>query len=142
MYEVKICIVTDGDFGYEDPEFKIEDEEELVFYFADRKKAAEAIVRSFHNLKNSFRTTKNLDCIKSWIDNWNEKIELLAKKLPTFVISEDFGNQQISYSLLWTRKATLGNGSYTYCNENPKFEFGSVDDVKWDAVVNLENYKE
>lgn len=54
MFLVKICIYTDGDFGYEDPEFNMKDDEEKTFYFENREDAVNALIRSFHNLKKIF----------------------------------------------------------------------------------------
>lgn len=40
MFAVRICIYTDGDFEYEEPEFEMRDDEEKIFYFENRKDKA------------------------------------------------------------------------------------------------------
>lgn len=138
MFAVKVCIYTDGDFGYEDTEFNTKNDEEKTFYFETRKEAAEALVRSFHNLKNSLRPCDR-DYIKGWIDSMDNRIELIAKKFPTFIIEKDFGNQSLLYALLEVQKVEMSNGSYYYNSSEPDIDFSWYEEemIKWDEVGNF-----
>jgi hypothetical protein len=140
MYAVRICIYPDGDFGFDEPEFNIELEIEQIFYFEERKEAAESIIRSFHNLRNSFRT-HGWDEIKRWVDSFDDRIELIVKKINTFVIDKDFGNQQITYELAEVDKKYLPNGSYTYIKKEPEIDFSwyREETIKWDEVITWED---
>ena len=140
MFAVKICVCTDGDFGYEEPEFNPKDDEEKIFYFENRKDAANALIRSFHSLKNSLRPCGR-DYIKGWIDSMDNRVELIANKIPTFTIEKDFGNQSILYELLEVNKVELDNGSYCYNSSNPDVNFSwyEQDAIRWDELINLEN---
>ncbi len=137
MYAVRICIYTDGDFGYEEPEFNIKDDEEKIFYFDNRKEAVNALVRSFHNLKNSLRPCGR-DNIKRWIDSMDNRIELIAKKIPTFTIEKDFGNQSLLYEIIEANKVEVENGSYCYNFSNPDINFSWYveETIRWDELVN------
>lgn len=137
MYAVRICIYTDGDFGYEEPEFNIKDDEEKIFYFDNRKEAVNALVRSFHNLKNSLRPCGR-DNIKKWIDSMDNRIELIAKKIPTFTIEKDFGNQSLLYEIIEANKVEVENGSYCYNFSNPDINFSWYveETIRWDELVN------
>lgn len=137
MFAVRICIYTDGDFGYEELEFDMKDDEEKIFYFENRKDAVNALVRSFHNLKNSLRPY-DWDNIKRWIDSMDNRIELIAKKIHTFTIEKDFGNQSLLYELLEVDKVELNNGSYCYNSSNTDINFSWYEEetIKWDELVN------
>ena len=137
MYAVKICIYTDDDFGYEEPEFDLKDDEEKTFYFENRKDAADALVRSFHNLKKSLRP-HGRDYIKKWIDSMDKKIELIAEKIPTFIIDKDFGNQSILYELLEVNKVKMDNGSYCYNSFDSEIDFSyyEPEEIDWNELAN------
>lgn len=137
MFVVKVCIYTDGDFGYEDPEFNTKDDEKKIFYFENRNEAANALVRSFHNLKKSLRPCGR-EHIKRWIDSMDNRIELIAKKIPTFVVEKCFGNQSLLYELLETEKVKIENGSYCYNFFNPIINFSWYEEetIRWDELVN------
>lgn len=137
MYAVKICIYTDGDFGYEEPEFDMKDDEEKIFHFENRKDAVNALVRSFHNLKNSLRPCGR-EHIKKWIDSMDNRIELIAKKIPTFTIRKDFGNQFLLYEIVESNKVELDNGSYCYNFSNPDINFSwyKEETIRWDELTN------
>lgn len=137
MFAVRICIYTDDDFGYEEPEFDMKNDEEKTFYFENRKDAADALIRSFHNLKNSLRPCGR-DYIEEWINSMDSRIELIAKKIPTFVIEKDFGNQSILYELLEVHKIELNNGSYCYNSSDPNVDFSwyEVETIRWDDLIN------
>lgn len=139
MFAVKIYIYTDGDFGYDDPEFNCRDEEK-TFYFRTREEAAKALVRSFHNLKNSLRPCGR-DNIKRWIDSMDSRIELITKKIPTFIIDKDFGNQSILYHLLEVKKVEMNNGSYCYDSLEADVDFSWYEEetIRWDEVVNFQD---
>lgn len=138
MFAVTICIYTDGDFGYEEPEFNIEGEEEKTFYFENRKEATNAIIRSFHNLKKSLRPCGR-DNIKRWIDSMDNRIELITRKIPTFRIDKDFGNQSILYELCEVKKRELHNGSFCYDSNDVDIDFSWYGEemIRWDEVVNF-----
>lgn len=137
MFAVRICIYTDDDFGYEEPEFNLKNDEEKTFYFENRKDAADALVRSFHNLKNSLRPCGR-DHIKRWINSMDNRIELIAKKIPTFIIEKDFGNQSILYELLEVNKVKLDNGSCCYNQFDSEIDFSwyEPEEIRWDELVN------
>lgn len=137
MFAVRACIYTDDDFGYDDPEFNLKDDEEKTFYFENREDAANALVRSFHNLKNSLRPCGK-DYIKKWIDSMDNRVELIAKKIHTFTIEKDFGNQSILYELLKVNKVELNNGSYCYDSSNPDINFSWYEEetIRWDELIN------
>lgn len=138
MFLVKVCIYTDGDFGYEESEFNVEPDEEKIFYFENRKDAANALVRSFHNLKNSLRPCGR-DYIKKWIDSMDNRIELISRKFSTFSINKDFGNQSILHELLEANKVELNNGSYCYNSSNPDIDFSWYEEetIRWDELTNF-----
>lgn len=140
MYSVTIYICTDGDFGYEEPEFNIKDDEEKTFYFESRDDAVKALVRSFHNLKNSLRPCGR-DYIKRWINSMDNRIELITNKIPTFIIEKDFGNQSLLYELLETQKVEMDNGSYFYDSKIPEINFAWYEEetIKWDELKNYPN---
>lgn len=140
MFAVRVCIYTDGDFGYEEPEFNTEGDEEKTFYFETREDAVDALIRSFHNLKNSLRPYGR-ENIKRWIDSMDNRIELIAKKIPTFVIEKDFGNQSILYELLEVKKVEMSNGSYCYDSSEPDIDFSwyKEETIRWDELVNFPN---
>ncbi len=137
MFAVKICICTDGDFGYEEPEFDANDEEK-IFYFENRHYAVKALIRSFHNLKNSLRPCGR-EHIKRWIDSMDNRIELIAKKICAFNIHKDFGNQWITYELFEVEKRYLDNGSFYYDIISPPIDFSwyEVEMIRWDEFANL-----
>lgn len=139
MYAVTICINTDEDFSYEDSEFNTEYDEEKVFYFENRKDAANAIVRSFHNLKNSLLPC-GIDNVKRWIDSMDNRIDLISKKFKTFKIEKDFGNQSILYKLCEVNKKELiNNKSYCYDFSDVEVDFSWYEEetIRWDDVVNF-----
>lgn len=140
MFAVRICIYTDGDFGYEEPEFDVKSDEEKTFYFETRKDAVGALVRSFHNLKNYCRPCGR-DNIKRWIDSMDNRIELIVKKIPSFIIEKDFGNQSILYELLEVEKVEMNNGSYCYNSSSPHIDFSWYEEetIRWDELVNCPN---
>lgn len=137
MFAVRICIYTDGDFGYEEPEFNTRGNEEKTFYFETRENAIGALIRSFHNLKNSLRPCGN-EHIKRWIDSMDSRIELIAKKIPTFAIDKDFGNQSLMYQLLEVERVEMDNGSYSYNFSEPEIDFSWYEEemIRWDELVN------
>ena len=137
MFAVRVCIYTDGDFGYEEPEFNTKSDEEKTFYFETREDAVGALIRSFHNLKNSLRSCGR-EHIKRWIDSMDNRIELISKKIPTFVIEKDFGNQSLLYELLEVKKVEMSNGSYCYDSSEPDIDFSWYEEetIRWDELVN------
>lgn len=137
MFAVRICIYTDGDFGYDDPEFKTKGDEEKTFYFETREEAVKALIRSFHNLKNSLRPCGR-ENIKRWIDSMDNRIELIAKKIHTFMIDKDFGNQSILYHLLEVERIDMDNGSYCYDSSEVDIDFSWYEEemIRWDELIN------
>lgn len=138
MFSVRVCIYTDGDFGYEEPEFNTKGDEEKTFYFETREDAVGALIRSFHNLKNSLRPCGR-EHIKRWIDSMNNRIELISKKIPTFTIEKVFGNQSLLYELLEVEKVEMNNGSYCYDSSEPDINFSwyKEETIRWDELVNF-----
>lgn len=140
MYAVKIDIYTDDDFGYEDPEFNLSGEEDKIFYFDCRKEAVNALVNSFHNFNNSIRV-HNREHIKRWVNSMDNRIGLISKKIPTFSIKKDFGNQSILYELLEVNKVELNNGSYYYDAKEPEVDFSWYEEetIRWDELANWDD---
>lgn len=140
MYSVRVCIYTDEDFGYDDPEFNIKDDEEKIFYFDNREDAINAIIQSFHNVKKSLRSYDR-DYIKRWIDSMDNRIELICSKIHTFVIEKDFGNQSLLYELLEVQKVEMDNGSYFYDSKEPEINFSWYEEetIRWDELKNYPN---
>lgn len=136
MFLVRVCIYTDGDFGYEDPEFQVKDEEEGIFYFKTREDAANALIRSFHNLKKSLRPCGR-DNIKRWIDSMDNRVELIARKVPTFIIEKDFGNQSLFYELREVEKVEMENGGYCFNLLSPDINFSWYEEeiIRWDELI-------
>ena len=130
MYAVKIDIYTDDDFGYEDPEFNLSGEEDKIFYFDCRKEAVNALVNSFHNFNNSIRVYDR-EHIKRWVNSMDNRIGLIAKKIPTFSIKKDFGtllyhledDGALMYSNQWIPLVEK-------CTLNEKIKLGSLLDKK------------
>lgn len=113
MFEVKIVIETDGDFGYYDPTLELtgsNEGDERVAYFEDRDAAADALVQSFSNVVESLYT--RYDDIRNWVTGIKDKLELVAKENKTFSLSDDFGDQYISVSLTEVKKVTSGYGYF------------------------------
>ena len=137
MFAVRICIYTDGDFGYEEPEFNIKSDEDKTFYFKNREEAVGALIRSFHNLKINLRPCGR-EHIKRLIDSMDSRIELIAKKIPTFAIDKDFGNQSLMYQLLEVERVEMDNGSYSYNFSEPEIDFSWYEEemIRWDELVN------
>ena len=137
MFLVKVCICTDGDFGYEELEFNMKDDEEKIFYFENREDAVNAFIRSFHNLKKNLRPCRR-DNIKRWIDSMDNRVELIARKIPTFTIEKDFGNQSLLYELLKTEKVKMENESYYYSSSEPDINFSQYEEetIRWDELMN------
>lgn len=118
MYALKICLYTDGDFGYKDTEFNMGQEmDTMIFYFEKREDAVEAFLRHFYSVGKSIRG-RDTDDIKQWFADWNERIKLILKKVPTFEMKEGFGNPEILYGLYEVNRKTLSNGSF-YFTEKP-----------------------
>ena len=138
MFLVKVCICTDGDFGYEEPEFNMKNDEEKIFYFENREDAVNAFIRSFHNLKKYLRPCGR-DNIKRWIDSMDNRVELIARKIPTFAIEKDFGNQSLLYKLLKTEKVQMKNGSYFFDSSDPDVDFSWYEEetIRWDELMNF-----
>lgn len=114
MYGLRIYINTDGDFSYIDKEFG-NDNNERVFYFENRNDAVESLINSFHSLRNSLNTYDR-EIIDKWVKLFDDNIELICEKIPTFKIGKDFGNQEINYELFKCEK--IEKGSYYYYLEN------------------------
>lgn len=113
MFEVKIVIETDGDFGYYDSTFELtgnNEGDERVAYFEDRDAAADALVQSFSNVVESLHT--RYDDIRNWVTGIKDKLELIAEENKTFSLSDDFGDQYISVSLTEVKKVTSGYGYF------------------------------
>ena len=128
MFAVRICIYTDGDFGYDDPEFKTKGDEEKTFYFETREEAVKALIRSFHNLKNSIRPCGR-ENIKRWIDSMDNRIELIAKKIHTFMIDKDF-----------VRAAVICDEKY---KKNVKEQLKNLTQIENpNSIVEMKNYLE
>lgn len=138
MFAVKIYIYTDEDFGFEEPEFNVKDDEEKIFYFENREDAVNAFIRSFHNLKNYLRPW-GIDYVKRWIDSMDNRVELIAKKIRTFRIAKDFGNQSLLYELFETERIEHANGSFCFNSKNPEIDFSWYEEetIRWDELVNF-----
>ena len=130
MYRVRAYIYTDGDFSFSEPEpglGLIRDKAE-EFFFENRKDAADAIVKSFHHVAK-FLVPCTLNSIKEWLNYFDERIELICRKVPTFNIEESIGNYEIIYELLQADKVVLKNGSYRYEYSTPTIDFADYNDV-------------
>lgn len=138
MFLVKVCICSDGDFGYEEPEFNMKDDEEKIFYFENREDAVNAFISSFHNLKKYLRPC-GMDNIKRWIDSMDNRVELIARKIPTFTIKKDFGNQSLLYELLKTERVQMKNGSYFFNSSVSDVDFSWYEEetIRWDELKNF-----
>ena len=137
MYAVRIKIESDGDFGFDETEFLCEPDEERVFYFETRPEAADALVRSFKSLQASLRPCGR-DYIKEFIDNFGDYIESIAKKVQTFRIEKNFGNQEILYELIEVEKVELQNKSHSYKEYWPLIIFDTnkpFNRQEWDAIM-------
>lgn len=137
MWKVSICIDSDGDFGFE--ETILNDKEGLPreFYFEKRKDAVRAILESFHSLKNTLRPCGR-DHIKDWIDAFDSHIELIVRKMPTFIIYKCFGNQEITYELLECSKIEIPEfNTFRYeVTFIPSFDFSDYEpnELRWDVL--------
>lgn len=142
MYVVKICIYTDGDFGYDEPEFNARNDEVRKFYFENRNNAAVSLAKSIHNLKSSFRSSKRCNHVKEFLDFLDEKIDLIIKKIPEFYIHQYLGNQELTFALLKVDKEERENGCFSYVENYPYLDFSWYDienDVNWDALETIED---
>ena len=97
MFKVNIRINTDGDFSYNETEFGLKDfDDEQTFYFENREDAVNALIRSYHSLRESLK-----DCtfteISRWVAEIDDHLELLCKKFYIFEINKSFGNINFIY---------------------------------------------
>ena len=121
MFKVNIRINTDGDFSYNETEFGLKDfDDEQTFYFENREDALNALIRSYHSLRESLK-----DCtfteISRWVAKIDDRLELLCKEFYTFGINKSFGNYDINYELIETEKINMDNGSYAYKDKLSEF---------------------
>lgn len=119
-----MCIRTDGDFSFSEPEpeFGLVGDEEGEFFFETREDAVNAIVKSFHYVAK-FLNHHCPESLKELMCCVDERIELICRKIPTFTIDEDLGNHGFTYELLQTEKILLKNGSYRYECTSPAVDF-------------------
>lgn len=139
MFKVKIYVDSDGDFSYKEPLFDLHDTLKS-FYFEDRTTAVNAIIQSFHNLRNNlYIDNPSLNEIKEWVEKTDDKIELIVKKFKTFEIEKDFGNQCINYSIAEFEMQNEKCGGYCY-KKIPNLNFllyTNPDDILWDKIDEL-----
>lgn len=139
MYGLRIYIDTDGAFSYIDTEFG-NDDNERVFYFENRNDAVESLINSFHSLRNSLNTygRENVD---KWVKLFDDNIELICEKIPTFKIGKDFGNQEINYELFKCEK--IKKDKYYYYNEcfiDVDFSEYLTETIDWDYLNKCEGW--
>ena len=142
MFAVKICVHTDGDFSFNDPEFGLKGDKEYTFYFESRKVAAKALVRSFHNLKKSIHI-EDREYVTDWINYMDQRIDLIAKKVYTFTIDRELGNQEIRYELVKVHRKDMSNGSFFFDEDEVDIDFSWIDEEKidWDEVAKIPDVK-
>lgn len=139
MYGLRIYIDTDGDFSYVDKEFG-NDDNERVFYFENRNDAVKSLINSFHSLRNSLNTywIYNID---KWVKLFDDNIELICEKIPTFRIRKDFGNQEINYELFECKK--IEKDKYYYYDEyfiDVDFSEYLTETIDWDYLNKYEGW--
>lgn len=68
----------------------------------------------------------------------DNRVELIARKIPTFTIEKDFGNQSLLYELLKTEKVKMENESYYYSSSEPDVNFSQYEEetIRWDELMN------
>lgn len=139
MYGLRIYIDTDDDFNYIDKEFGKFDEER-VFYFENRSDAVKYLINSFHSLRNSLNTYGR-DNIDKWVKLFDNNIELICEKIPTFKIGKDFGNQEINYELFKCKK--IEKDKYYYYDEyfiDVDFSEYLTETIDWDYLNKYEGW--
>ena len=138
MFAVKICVHTDGDFSFNDPEFRLKGDKEYTFYFESRKSAAEALVRSFHNLKKSIHI-EDREYVTEWIDYMDQRIDLIATKIYTFTIDQELGNQEIRYELVEVHRKDMSNGSFFLDEDEVDIDFSwyEEEDIDWNKLAEI-----
>lgn len=69
----------------------------------------------------------------------DNRVELIARKIPTFTIEKDFGNQSLLYELLKTEKVQMKNGSYFFNSSVPDVNFSLYEEetLRWDELNNF-----
>lgn len=142
MYALKICLYTDGDFGYNDTEFHIEPDAERVFYFKNREMAVWAFLRHFHCVNKSLKTYGR-GYIDKWFNRWDKRIDMISQKIRTFKIEKCFGNQEVLYCIYEVTEKTLSNGALYYDEILPDIDFSIYNekDIDWCDLSKLEDLK-
>ena len=92
----------------------------------------------FENLKKSIHIEER-EYVTEWIDYMDQRIELIAKKVYTFTIDRELGNQEIRYELVEVHRKNMSNGSFYFdeCEVNINFSWIPEEEIDWDKLAEI-----
>lgn len=141
MYVLKVLIITDEDFGFNDPILQVEPDEEKIFVFNTRKEATSALLNHVKCVVDTLRVYDR-EYIKTWYKNFYLALQLLVKKIDTFSFGQIFGNQEVHYTLMKCETKTMQNG-ISYVQKNIECDFDAeglrLEDLNWDYIKSLKD---
>lgn len=141
MYSLKVLIITDDDFGYDDDVLHVEPDVERTFIFKTREEAVDALLKHTKCVVNTLRVYDR-GYIKTWYQNWNLALQTLIKKLDTFAFGKIFGNQEVHYALGKYEIRQLDNG-ISYIDESLDYDLElnslNLEDLDWEKIQEMKD---
>lgn len=109
MFELKFCIDTDGDFGYEHTEFDTEFEN--IIYFEKVEDAFSALKKIVGKVCDTFYSSRGYTNILDWFKDLRDTLEKVHIEFCDDLEYEgDFGNQSCYFYLKECHQVAVGKG--------------------------------
>lgn len=109
MYELKFCIDSDGDFGYEHTEYDTDFEN--IIYFEKKKEAFDALKEIVSKICETFHSSRGYEGIHNWFKDLKEELDnLCVDFVDDFESEGDFGNQSCYFYIKECNRVDVGKG--------------------------------
>lgn len=135
MYELKFCIDSDGDFGYEHTEY--DTEYENIIYFEKKKEAFDALKEIVSKVCETFHSSRGYEGIHNWFKDLKEELDnLCIDFVDDFESDGDFGNQSCYFYIKKCNRIDVGKG-FRFSSEGDSLK-DSISRIMLSRIVNNE----
>lgn len=98
-YVIKVSVVSNGNFKFQDKEYKINEDYNKEFYFKTRRDAIESARRSYDSLSQTMITVSDTNDIISMLKEFRPWFCKVCIKVPMFDVYIERNNSEIEYKL-------------------------------------------
>lgn len=143
LYKLKIMLDPDKDFYHESELFKNSNTEE-IFYFTNRDKACEFLMRFYTKLAKTIGTSKEYMIDKiNIIKDFEDHLYDIIHKMSTFEIIFKLGNPTFEIKLLEANVRNCEIDTYEYIDFDPFYRFYIGEsytlDYNWEVLKTFKN---